>query len=285
VLTSDYTTSIGSFFDDADNNKAHLTIGNDVASTAGTNGRTGILRIYSDNANYSTVRARGSLSTSIANFYLPDTSTAYAVWTAEKDNAVGDTNLPIYLSGKGKVEKCSIKLGCDKNNKDIVDTYETKNNVTTGLATTLQSAKNYTDSVKTALLGDTLTFTFDTLKEIHDWIEGDGVNATELSSEIAKISAKTLTASNGISTGGTLGTGITITGVDAATDTPGIITIEDQSFKGKKTFISGIGLKSTLTLEDQTYGYSGGSLYTTVSSSTTSQPSYLILGNSTKNGS
>lgn len=46
-------------------------------------------------------------------------------------------------------------------------------------------AKNYADDVKKSILGEDLTETYDTLKEIANWIEGDGVNATELSQAIA----------------------------------------------------------------------------------------------------
>lgn len=46
-------------------------------------------------------------------------------------------------------------------------------------------AKAYADDLKDAILGEGIKDTFDTLKEIQDWIEGDGVNATELASAIA----------------------------------------------------------------------------------------------------
>ena len=49
----------------------------------------------------------------------------------------------------------------------------------------IASAKTYTDKVKTDLLGEGITETFDTLVEIQDWINGDGINATELTAAIA----------------------------------------------------------------------------------------------------
>lgn len=52
-------------------------------------------------------------------------------------------------------------------------------------AQTLTDAKLYTDKVKNDLLGEGISETFDTLVEIQDWINGDGVNATELASAIA----------------------------------------------------------------------------------------------------
>ena len=52
-------------------------------------------------------------------------------------------------------------------------------------AKALEDAKKYTDDMKDALLGEGIKDTFDTLVEIQNWIEGDGVNATELSEAIA----------------------------------------------------------------------------------------------------
>lgn len=49
-----------------------------------------------------------------------------------------------------------------------------------------QNAKDYADDLKDAILGgEGLKETFDTLLEIQNWIEGDGVNATELTEAIA----------------------------------------------------------------------------------------------------
>lgn len=48
------------------------------------------------------------------------------------------------------------------------------------------NAKAYTNKVKTDILGEGITETFDTLVEIQDWINGDGVNATELTAAIAE---------------------------------------------------------------------------------------------------
>ena len=65
-------------------------------------------------------------------------------------------------------------------------------------AETLNSAKAYADAIKKAILGEGISETFDTLKEIQSWIEGDGVNASELSKAVANKQDK-LTAGNGIS--------------------------------------------------------------------------------------
>ena len=48
------------------------------------------------------------------------------------------------------------------------------------------NAKEYTNKVKTDILGEGITETFDTLVEIQDWINGDGINATELTAAIAE---------------------------------------------------------------------------------------------------
>lgn len=56
-------------------------------------------------------------------------------------------------------------------------------------AQALTDAKAYTDGVKEAILGEGISETFDTLVEIQQWIEGDGVNATELASEVAALSS------------------------------------------------------------------------------------------------
>ena len=53
-------------------------------------------------------------------------------------------------------------------------------------ADALAQSKAYTDSVKTSILGsEQLESTFNTLTSIAAWIEGDGVNATELTEAIA----------------------------------------------------------------------------------------------------
>lgn len=66
---------------------------------------------------------------------------------------------------------------------NLATTYATKEES----AQVLVDAKAYTDEMKDTILGgEGLKETFDTLLEIQNWIEGDGVNATELAEAIAK---------------------------------------------------------------------------------------------------
>ena len=58
------------------------------------------------------------------------------------------------------------------------------NDVNNGI---LAQAKSYADGIKTAILGEGIKDTFDTLVEIQDWIENKGVNTDKLAEEMAKI--------------------------------------------------------------------------------------------------
>lgn len=60
----------------------------------------------------------------------------------------------------------------------------------TGIYVEIDNVRNYVDETKQSILGEDLTETFDTLKEIADWIEGPGVNATELTEAIATETAE-----------------------------------------------------------------------------------------------
>lgn len=77
----------------------------------------------------------------------------------------------------------------DKLGNVAADQYALKTYVDTAEEDAVKAAKAYTDEVKKAILtGDSTTElkeAYDTLVEIQQWIEGDGVNATELSSAIA----------------------------------------------------------------------------------------------------
>ena len=76
-------------------------------------------------------------------------------------------------------EIAELADGAVKANTDAIAAI---NKADTGI---LAQAKAYTDEVKDNLLGEGIKDTFDTLVEIQNWIEGDGVNATELAEAIA----------------------------------------------------------------------------------------------------
>ena len=52
-------------------------------------------------------------------------------------------------------------------------------------AKALEDAKAYADEIKSDLLGDDLTTTFDTLKAVQDWVDTHGEQATELATALA----------------------------------------------------------------------------------------------------
>ena len=87
---------------------------------------------------------------------------------------------------------------------------------------TLNAAKAYADATKNSILGEDISETYDTLKEIQDWIENEGVEATELSQAIANKQNK-LTAGEGIS--------ISEDGVISVTFTPSTAEQWDGSYE------------------------------------------------------
>ena len=92
----------------------------------------------------------------------------------------------------------ALSISCEAENTSIRAEFAAKDlEITTNLnaeiarataaeADALAQSKAYTDSVKTSILGsEQLESTFNTLTNIAAWIEGDGVNATELTEAIA----------------------------------------------------------------------------------------------------
>lgn len=69
--------------------------------------------------------------------------------------------------------------------EQAIDTLNGDANTTGSVQKALADAKAYTDEVKAGILGEGISETYNTLKEIQTWIEGDGVNATELTTAIA----------------------------------------------------------------------------------------------------
>lgn len=99
----------------------------------------------------------------------------------------------------GEIDKVEAALGkvvdgttpvakatdADKLGGVIAANYALKTDAQGYANTAEQNAKDYADDIKEALLGTGIKDTFDTLVEIQNWIEGDGVNATELAEAIA----------------------------------------------------------------------------------------------------
>lgn len=99
-------------------------------------------------------------------------------------------------AAQGEIDALEAKVGTVPENNTVVGMIEAANediaenlakidainNSGTGI---LAQAKAYTDTVKNNILGEGISETYDTLVEIQEWIEGDGVNATELTSAIA----------------------------------------------------------------------------------------------------
>lgn len=97
-----------------------------------------------------------------------------------------------YANAKDSAIADAKKAGTDA--AAALEAYETSNNqaladeiarAKAAEAQALADAKAYADDLKDSILGEGISETFDTLKEIQTWIEGDGVNATELSGAIA----------------------------------------------------------------------------------------------------
>lgn len=92
-----------------------------------------------------------------------------------------------------KAQEHTINIATINNNIAAINNETTgilalaKEDATTKANTALIDAKSYADGIKSAILGEGIKDTFDTLVEIQNWIEGDGVNATELAEEMAKI--------------------------------------------------------------------------------------------------
>lgn len=111
-------------------------------------------------------------------------------------NALDDT----YISNDD-LDSTVATLNASINGKVAQSAYDTKvAELAKADEDNLAAAKEYTDSVKDAILGDGIKDTFDTLVEIQNWIEGDGVNATELTEAIAAEATTRETADNALGT-------------------------------------------------------------------------------------
>lgn len=207
IKSSDVRTVMipkGSLTDTASNGVAN------VLTSIGFNDTTGA--ITTTHENVGTLSLTGySLGTDVGAISAADTvNAAMSKLQAQINKEVSDRNTAIQ-----NLDVATIATGTDKVFKSISETdgkisVETQavsdltltnyNKGTSGekinsndtlniafskLENQVDGAKAYTDQVKNALLGDGIKDTFDTLVEIQQWIEGDGVDATELAAAIA----------------------------------------------------------------------------------------------------
>lgn len=152
-------------------------------------------KMLSDNAAADQAHADSVAATAKSEAIAAAASDAAAKVKALADGAVADNTAAIAAINNGTTGiLAEAKAYADQAELDAVATakaytdareVEIKKYADQAEADALAAAKSYTDGVKNALLGDGIKDTFDTLVEIQNWIEGDGVNATELSSAIA----------------------------------------------------------------------------------------------------
>lgn len=90
---------------------------------------------------------------------------------------VSDTEIA-RLANVDNYDDAEVRGFIDAVEEDIAEINNTENGI-------LAQAKAYTDEMKDSILGEGIKDTFDTLVEIQTWMEGEGVNATELSEAIA----------------------------------------------------------------------------------------------------
>ncbi len=136
----------------------------------------------------------------VGRYNAPKSSTIFEVGigTSETDRRNG---LEIYKDGStnikfddyAKSEDIERDYAKKSDLEELSNNYEQKGSA----ATALIEAKEYADKIKTDILGEGVSETFDTLLEIQQWIEGDGVNATELSKEIETVNTKVTNIVNG----------------------------------------------------------------------------------------
>lgn len=155
----------------ADNTAAIAAINNS------TNGVLAQAKAYADTA-------AGNALTSAQSY--ADQAEADAVSTAKgyTDGEIDKVEAAIedVVDGTTPVAKAT---NADQLGGVAADNYALKSYVDTAESDAVAAAKAYTDEVKAGILGEGLSETFDTLKEIEDWINGPGVNATELTTAIA----------------------------------------------------------------------------------------------------
>lgn len=168
---SDFTTAVQDMISEAiateatNRNKAIATAKQEAITAAGTDATTKADKALSDAKTY----ADGKASTAENN------AKAYADSLASNYDKAGAA-AEAQANAKGYTDS-QITAEITRAN----GAYDAK-----GAADdALETAKAYADELKDSILGEGISETFDTLKEIQNWIEGDGVNATELTQAIA----------------------------------------------------------------------------------------------------
>lgn len=112
-----------------------------------------------------------------------ETKLTAAIATA-KGEAITDAEGKIATAKAEAIADAESKVNALANGavKTNTDAIAAINNESTGI---LAEAKAYTDEVKSGILGEGITETFDTLKEIEDWITKQGGAAVDLTKAIA----------------------------------------------------------------------------------------------------
>ena len=157
---------------------------NTAAIEAIKNGETGIL---AEAKKYADEKA-GAALTSAQGYADQAELDAIASANGYTDGEIDKVEAAIedVIDGTTPVAKA---VDADKLGGVVAADYATKAYVDTAEEDAVKAAKAYTDEVKKAILtGDSTTElkeAYDTLVEIQEWIEGDGINVTELTEAIA----------------------------------------------------------------------------------------------------
>ena len=146
-------------------------------------------------------------------------ATADAAQTAEEVESAITTKINALGGGANDVDDSSfVKVAVASSKGEVTSVTVTTTNIAS--AATLNEVKGKLD---TFLEGANLSSTVDTLKEIQDWINGDGVNATELTQAIAEEASIRKSADDAL--------GLRIDGVKATADA----AAKNSDFEAYKT--------------------------------------------------
>ena len=122
-------------------------------------------------------------------FLLSSTDNKITIWDAINNKNIGELlltgyeqNENGYITAQNSINQAfkALDVQAQEYNNNITAINDVNNGI-------LAQAKSYADGIKTAILGEGIKDTFDTLVEIQDWIENKGVDTDKLAEEIAKI--------------------------------------------------------------------------------------------------